>query len=515
MSSDEPRCQAGCVRRLRAARVPATFFLGLALICASLLEFQRFPEVEAAADWSDHELEARGDRVTVADLLLPAFAVLPREEVTDIVDGFLAAAGIITGLGLLLLILGRRLAGGLLLTLGPISGALALGFATLNLRTSDQGLYTCMGRYKPQLPGIFLDGEAFVILVSVLVALSWLVLQRKDGLVIRPATFAAVGIALAMIGVTALGADFLTNSLRNGARFWGEPHEPSRLLAAEWGLGLLAGGVFVRSLRGAWITLLLAAVVVALGAWLMVGAESSIVVDAPSPPPVFLLAVLIILGAGGVVLSLFVPLYSSRFVSLLVLAVGVALSVPAVAVAHDERHEFHDAPLVTTSAVRTVSAASCEPVELAVAVLVSPEEITISGRNMGAPNDGEKLEEPVFDSLHEKDQQYLDLCSQAGDIDCLALSKQRINLVVDETTPMPAVIAIGRAIARTRHHKVDLITYRRSPGELWTRSTIHNHGCAVHMDLSNDGRPMSDFPDWPALVRAADGAAGALRLSPR
>lgn len=503
------------MRRLRAARVPATFFVGLALVCASLLEFQRFPQVEAAADWSDHELAAHGDRVSVADFLLPAFAVLSREEVTDVTDRFLVAAGTITGLGLVLLIFGRRLFAGLLLTLGPISGSLALGFATLNLRTSDQAFYTCMGKYKPQLPGIFVDGEVFVILVSVIVALSWLVLQRKDSLVIRPATFAALGIALSMIGVTALGADFLTSSLRHGARLWGDPHEPSRLLAAEGVLGLLAAGVFVRSLRGEWVTLLLVSVALALGSWLMPGAESSVVVDAPSPPPVFLLAVLIILATGGVVLSLFEPLYSSRFVSLLVLAVGVAMIIPAVAVAHDERYEFHDTPLVTTSAVTTVSAASCEPVELAVAVLVSPKEITISGRTLGAPKDGENLEEPVFDALHEMDQWFLDFQSQTGDIDRFALSNQRINFVVDQKTPMPAVIAIGRAISRTRHHKVDLITYRRSPGELWTRSTIHNHGCAVHIDLSNDGRPMSDFPDWPALVRAADGAAGALRLSAR
>ena len=72
---------------------------------------------------------------------------------------------------------------------------------------------------------------------------------------------------------------------------------------------------------------------------------------------------------------------------------------------------------------------------------------------------------------------------------------------------MSSVRTILRVVARLGANQININSQRVEAVPMWTRPTIHRHGCSVPIELSDDGRPLSEFPDWPSLVRAADEAS--------
>lgn len=78
---------------------------------------------------------------------------------------------------------------------------------------------------------------------------------------------------------------------------------------------------------------------------------------------------------------------------------------------------------------------------------------------------------------------------------------------------MPTLTSTLRAIKASDTHSIDLITSKFvAQGELWTRRVTHRHACATRIALSPEGRPLSDFHDWPSLLKAAAEAQRKLEI---
>jgi hypothetical protein len=435
------------VLRLRAAATPAAFFVGLALICASLIEFHRWPYLVghlAGSDFIDDlagswvpDLEFFGDRLSrpfrARDESWP--------QIGRLIDGGLAVSGATALLGLALVAMRRRFAGGTVLAAGISSGAILLALCALDLRLLDGLGHGCGPHPLPlHSPEILATAQGFVAWVSMLAGAAWLLSQRQSGVPIRLPTLAAVGLAMAMVATTVAY---------------------SRVAALD-------------NYRHA----------------------------VPPDRPVFALAFLLL---SGVLLSAWRPLYSSRFVSALVLSTGCVAAWPALSIAHDERLAPHPGVFLVVEDLTTVKTASCEAPGWANELVLTSSETRLNGRPLDAPVEGALVER-----LKELAEQHRYINERNG----LAVSLPgTLNLLADSSAPMPIVAGILRSMARTNLQFLDVISIRRSAAPLWTRSAVHNHSCAVRVELADDGQPISDFADWPSLVRAADRAEGKLRIS--
>lgn len=444
----ERRCHAHAVRRLRAAATPAAFFVGLALICASLIEFHRWPSLEGHLKGSDFvndlaggwfpDLEYLGDRLTLA--------FRDRDEswpqIERLIEVGLAVTGVTALLGFAVLGLRRHFAGGTIFVAGVSSGVILLGLCALDLRLLDRLGHGCGPHPLPlHSPEILATTQGFVVWVAGLAGAAWLLSQRQAGVPIRLPTLAAVGIALAMVMTTV---------------------------------------VYSRA-----------------------AALDNYLHEVPPDRPVFALAFLLL---SGVLLSASRPLYSSRFVSALVLATGCVTAWPAISIAHDERLVLHRATVSPSNDINTVQVEGCRDAVLAPVIQVTPLEVVLSGEVLGRPD--ERSGPPVFEKLQEMQKQYAEHF-ETGDPRPYPLT----NLQADAATPLVGIKAILGASARAGTATVDIISLRLLPGPVWSRPTVHNHACAARITVADDGQPISDFADWPSLVHAADQAQGKLRIS--
>ncbi|MDP1828529.1 MAG: hypothetical protein Q8L48_35005 [Archangium sp.] len=435
------------MRRLRAAATPAAFFIGLALICASLIEFARWPYLEGHLEGSDFiddlaggwvpDLEYFGDRLSrpfrARDESWP--------QMGRLIEAGLVVSGATALLGFAAVAMRRRLAGGTILVAGISSGVVLLSLCALDLRLLDGSGHGCGPHPLPlHSPAILATAQGFVAWVSALGGAAWLLSQRQSGVLIRLPALAAVGVALAMVLTTVLYS------------------------------------------RGAALDNYLHAI--------------------PPERPVFALSFLLVC---GVLLSACRPLYSSRFVSALVLSTGCVAAWPAIEIAHDERLEPHRATVSPSQDINTVQLERCRDAELAPVIQVTPNEVMISGEVLGRPD--EHTGARVFEKFQEMQSQYAGL--RGGEPRPFALT----NLQADEATPLVAIRAIIDASARSGTAAVDIVSLRLLPSPVWSRPTVHTHACAARITVADDGQPLSDFADWPSLVRAADRAEGKLRIS--
>jgi len=151
----------------------------------------------------------------------------------------------------------------------------------------------------------------------------------------------------------------------------------------------------------------------------------------------------------------------------------------------------------------------CEPPTLGGTIQVTPDEVRVSGMKVASLSNTKQIESGVFEKLDEMKRQFDDLHAQAGMEPGEPLT---VTLIADENTPLAAFAAIARGIARTPTRRIEILSLRRSDPELWTRQAEHRHQCVVPVQLAADARPLSEFSDWPAFVRAADAARGTLKI---
>lgn len=71
--------------------------------------------------------------------------------------------------------------------------------------------------------------------------------------------------------------------------------------------------------------------------------------------------------------------------------------------------------------------------------------------------------------------------------------------------------AIARGSAASGYAHIDVISIV-TKGRMVTTRLRHEHECSVRVELGEDGRPLSDFASWAALVSAADQANGKLKV---
>jgi hypothetical protein len=469
------------VRRITAAATPAAFFVGLALLCSALAELQWLPHLDARVYASDIELTARG---ALAE-------VLPADHLAGQIERALLGALVVAVFGVALVLRRRPLAGGVIISAAALFAAGLVSVAALSLATVDPPESNCVIQHDMQLPALFASAERFVLFFSVLAALSWVSLQRQRELVPNPGSVGALTIALAMVALVTAGALAL---------------EPALLVAGALACAFAAWALPSRR-RGSEVLSWLALIGVATASAWRPGDET-----ATNHSTLTQSIVIALLGGLGVALSFSLPLYGSRLVSTLVLAAGLALCVPALAVAHDDpRHFTEDGwTFPVDGQVTLLSTESCEPPTLGVFIQVTPDEVRVSGLRVASLSNTKQIEFEVFEKLAEMKRQFDDLHAQAG-------MEPRESLpvtLVAENTPLAVFAAIARGVAKTPTRRIEILSLQRSDPELWTRKAEHRHQCVVPVQLAADARPLSEFSDWPAFVRTADAARGTLKIVP-
>ena len=422
------------MNRLKAATTPALFFVGLALICSALIQFQRRPFVARqlfASDFEEYEPVWRPD---VRSWLRPLHLSGTNTPMLLVALGLLSAAGVAL-VGLIISVRGRREPGATLIMAGALSGGFLLGLATLSSppRICDD---------------LLLVTEAFAAFIALLLAGAVLAQPRAT----LP-TLAGAAIAVAMVAVT-IG-------------YAGASVSPGLCGIIDWADSVLA----------------------------------------PPWPRASLLSLLGI----GLVLSFTRPPQVSPAGSALVMICGLALGLPALAIASDERIEIHPAPTIPIARdLTTAPTTRCSTPPLVPVITVTTSEIMSSGVVLGTIGGGARVEQPVAENLVEMRKRYEDLHAQAGDPDP---PERRLSIYADRTMPLDTLAAIARASAGSGFTTIEIISVRDWPIRVWTLPLKHIHFCATQVELADDGQPLSDFADWPSLVKAADLAEGRLRIS--
>ncbi|MDP1825518.1 MAG: hypothetical protein Q8L48_19825 [Archangium sp.] len=440
------------MRRLWAAMTPMAFFTGLALLCASLTELARWPFISLRLQGSDFGVDWEST-------WSPPFIEAADEQfgVSHLAQVWFGGVVLLSLLGLWRLWKGHQGIGAALIAVAALASPLPLVVLSARLRLSDPMIfgYGCHGPYAPTLPFLLEQTLVVAALVAVVGTIGWLVSQRLRRLPLGPGTWVAAGITLSLLGVALLSSAAAASLLTREAL--------TEILVS----------------RGELVE--------------------------PARPLVWLL----LLWTAGLVLSLTRPLYVSRLVSLLVLLAGSVSVAPALAVAHDSEAEAH--PMLVSPPpddLITPTTSWCPTLQLGLVVQMSRTEVMVGGRTLARPTDAEGTEAALFKELSEQHQQVRELYAQAGAPE----EEHVVNLLADEGTPFTTIAAVGRAVQRAEYRVINLVALLSTPGGTWVVPTVHNHSCALRVELSPGGTPIADFADFPSLFRAAEEARGTLRV---
>ncbi len=227
--------------------------------------------------------------------------------------------------------------------------------------------------------------------------------------------------------------------------------------------------------------------------------------DDPGWQPLRLLALTALLLAGSA-LAFRRALLVSHAASLAMLLTGVLAMVPAIAIARDFTVEVHSSyGIYRYHSDKLLPTVTCEQPEFAPVISLTPEEVVLSGATLSDINDPMLIELTVRHRITE-------LTAQLAEIRSGPLSA--MTLLVDPSAPLPIITAVARGVRDAGVHRLQFVSTRELPDTLWSRPTVHLHACAVFVELSDDGVPITRFAGWPALLAAADSASSPLRLRP-
>jgi hypothetical protein len=200
--------------------------------------------------------------------------------------------------------------------------------------------------------------------------------------------------------------------------------------------------------------------------------------------------------AAGVVVSLTRPLLSSHLVSWLFMLVGLLASVAGVAVMHDAKLAG-DQRMVSfdIESYETVPLTTCRPVRGMLPVSIEPRGVFVGmSRTTGG------VDSLVLHLEHEREK-YMDLANAAGTQPDFP---GEVALLVAADSPLRTIQSVLTACRAAGYRHVEVVSWRRTPGETWTRATVHAHECAASFDIGDDGVPVGSFTTWAQLVRAAE-----------
>lgn len=185
------------MRRLRAGWVSVAFYAGLALLCASAAELAHWPALHVALDRAD--LVCTPDAAILrGDFWLP-FSFPSEWERFEPAQLAIVISVLLALVATALVFARRHAVGGALLTFSALLGLLVFGAAALELRLTPAFGSCSYGGHAQ-------DGRELVRLMRVVAisfaacaGASWLVVQRRRGLLQRASAVPAFAIAWTMI----------------------------------------------------------------------------------------------------------------------------------------------------------------------------------------------------------------------------------------------------------------------------------------------------------------------------
>ena len=89
--------------------------------------------------------------------------------------------------------------------------------------------------------------------------------------------------------------------------------------------------------------------------------------------------------------------------------------------------------------------------------------------------------------------------------------ERAINVAVSPAASIEHVQMVLRIHRLVGGRAVSLVSWSERE-ELWSIPAVHAHGCALPLEVADDGVPIGSFSDWASLLRQAD-EAPPLRLS--
>lgn len=192
----------------------------------------------------------------------------------------------------------------------------------------------------------------------------------------------------------------------------------------------------------------------------------------------------------SVVLALRRPLFTSHLVSTLTLLGGLVAAWPAIQVVHDARLEVHPS---------FVSWTEQDPVPLAHGRTPVLAPVVTLGAEVSFP-EGVELERPeIAQALGEKLRALQELRADVVDPNTPPV----LTLAAARSTPLADVRATLEAARTVGVTRVQIASFVDSAGP-WSMPTRHRHESAVWLELADDGRPVTSWPSWEALVHDAD-----------
>jgi hypothetical protein len=191
---------------------------------------------------------------------------------------------------------------------------------------------------------------------------------------------------------------------------------------------------------------------------------------------------------GGLWLSLNRPLFVSRLVSTATLIVGVVAFGFGLAVAHDDRIAMHPR-IFPKPGLHPLPMNACQSVRGDEVIYLWQKWIAVHGESA---METEELDRFVWDHV----------------------SGAPISLAVSPLVSLDRLRLVLWVHQARGGDAVNFISWtKREP--LWTVDAAHLHACSLHIEVSDEGIPITDFADWPALLRAADRDGPPLRLRVR
>jgi hypothetical protein len=444
------------VSRLRSALTPAAFFLGLALISSSLIEFSRWAYVHVRLI-PDMDVDLERARTLDASFF---FSALPLDA-RYAADCWMAGAALAGAAGVVLGLLRRRAAAAWTLGLSTLIGlvpavVLGLEFSAFLQSRVRVGCGSDPSSFGPWLPPLLASAVTFALVMSVLAGVAWLIAQRQDGVPLTPYTWIALGVALAMMGVALVAAESARYAFSWDALKDLNPHRPTTTPGR----------------MTAWI-----AALTILG--LMISTR---------------------------------PLYVSRFVSVTMVLLGALMAVPAIAIVHDEHLAArieHEAPADAWPRFQSIPGSTCEPFEPEASILVGSDALEVNHHTLNSqPPD---LERELFSKI-VKEQEKIQYIIERADLPAHELAW---DVRISPDAQLDSTRLVLRTLKRAGVRRIALVHTRVENVQTWLQPMVHRHLCGVAVSLSDSGTPFDRFADSVALVRAADEAAGNLQLDAR
>jgi hypothetical protein len=206
------------------------------------------------------------------------------------------------------------------------------------------------------------------------------------------------------------------------------------------------------------------------------------------------------------------PLYVSRFVSLAVLLLGVSMTVPAIEIAHDETVTAglgHRGAADEWSDPQPIETFHCEVFERGPTVYLSGAKLLVNDRTLDLHS--ASLEQDVSKRIVRAAERDRYIMERAGK----PPNDLVWNLSFSRDAQLGAAQLVLRSLMRAGVTRVALVHARAENVDTWLQPVIHRHPCGLTITLGETGQPMSEFADWPSLVRAADEAKGRFHLDVR